>query len=444
MKNTILDRVPPHDTNAEEAILCSLMTFEKDPKQVSFLKPEDFYSKRLRKIFKAIKILSSENNPTDIVAVAHKLDEMNELEPVGGVAYMASIIDSAPMAVNFKHYAQIVKDCATQRQVIMAAQKVVDAAMINKMPVNELVSMAQSSMLGISVSGQDDRIIDATTYAVEGMDYIDGLCSGCNPDRLKTGFSRFDAIVNLVGPLLIIISARPGIGKTAFMMTLARNMVRMENKIGIISLEMPKEQLFLRHLAVEANINLSRFSLPDGTKGALTPEERSKLESKAKFISRLPLFVDDSMATIDDLKRKSRIMVDNYGVQGIFIDQLSKLSGGKGKDYEKYTRWVNEIALLKKELGIPIFLLAQTNRNISDRVDKMPTLSDLKQTGAIEEDADMVFFINRPGVFDETTDKSVAEINLAKHRMGATWRHRGVVFNEGTTYFSEDLTRGAA
>lgn len=430
--------MPPNNKDAEESVLSAIMTFERDPRQVAFLSPDDFYSKTNQTIYKSIKSLSDKKQPIDSVSVCQKLNESGKLEEIGGVTFISSMLDSAPIAVNFTHYAQIVKDCAVQRQVINAAQKIVEAGLAKKTPAEELVSMAQSMMLGIKTTGNDDSIVDAETYADDGLGYIEEMSSGANINRLKTGFSQFDNVCNIIGPLLIVIAARPGIGKTAFAMSLVRNITRMDNMIGFLSLEMPKEQLFLRHIAIETGINLARFNLPKKDKMALNEKEKSKVYRSAEQISRLPLLMDDGQATIDDIERKCRIMVEK-GAKGIFIDQLSKISGGKGSDTEKFAGWVNRLALLKKELKIPIFLLAQINRKVADRADKMPTLDVLKQTGALEEDADIIFFINRPGYYDDNVDKGCAEINLAKHRNGATWWHKQIVFNPSTTYYSESL-----
>lgn len=434
MKN----HIPPNNRNAEEAVLSALMSFERDPKQISFLTPEDFYSKKNSIIFFAIQKLLEKLEPIDVVSVGRKLEEINQLEFIGGAHYISEIMDTAPIAVNFKHYAQIVKDCATQRSVILAAHKILDAGLVQKMPADELVGLAQASMLGIKNTSNDDNILGAETYALDGMAYLGELGSGSNPDRIKIGFGQFDKVCNIFGPLLIIIAGRPGIGKTAFAMSIVRNVSRMGTMTGFLSLEMPKEQLFLRHVAIETGINMARFNIPYGEKDSLNKKEQSKVARESEKISKLPLLMDDSPAKIEDIERKCRIM-EEKGVKNIFIDQLSKISGGKGADTEKFSRWVNRLALLKKELGIPIFLLAQINRGVADKLDKMPSLTNLKQTGALEEDADMVFLINRPGYYDDKIDKSEAEIHLAKNRNGAPWWHKQIHFNQTTTYFSETL-----
>lgn len=430
--------IPPQNKSAEEAVLSALMIFERDPKQISFLDPDDFYFKNNRSIFKAIRCLSSKHEPIDSVSVAQKLDEIGELENIGGVAYLATIMDSAPVAVNFRHYAQIVKDCSVQRKVILAAQNIITEGLIKKTPAEELVGMAQSAMLSIKTTGSDDAIVGAEHYADDGLTYVEGLSMGLNPNRVKTGFNQFDNVCNIMGPLLILIAARPGIGKTSFALSIMRNMLRMESKVGFLSLEMPKEQIFLRHLAIETGINLARFNLPPGSNGALTEEEWGRVGRISEQISRSPILIDDSPARIEDVERKGRIM-EEKGVKALFVDQLSKIKGGNGSLYEIFTSRVNRLADLKKELGIPIFLLSQINRGVVEKADKMPTMADLKQTGALEEDADMIFFINRPGYYDENIDKSVAEINLAKHRNGSPWWHKDINFNQATTYYSEAI-----
>jgi len=431
--------LPPQNKSAEEAVLSALMIFERDPKQISFLDEDDFYFKNNSLIFRAIRCLSKKHEPVDVVSVAQKLGELGDIENIGGISYLTTIMDSAPVAVNFRHYAQIVKDCAVQRKVIFAAQSIVTEGLIKRTPAEELVSMAQSVMLGIKTTGNDDSIVGAVNYADEGLNYIENLSNGMNPNRVKTGFSQFDSICNIMGPLLILIAARPGIGKTSFALSIMRNMLRMEDSVGFLSLEMPKEQIFLRHVAIESGINLARFNLPQGTNGALSEDEWNDVGRMTDMISRLPLAIDDSPASIEDVERKGRIMKEKFDIKALFVDQLSKIKGGRGSLYEIYTSRVNRIADLKKELGIPIFLLAQINRSVTENADKMPTMASLKQTGALEEDADMIFFLNRPGYYDEKIDKSIAEINLAKHRNGAPWWHNKINFNQGTTYYSENL-----
>lgn len=430
--------LPPQNKAAEEAVLSAIMTFERDPGQISFLEPDDFYFEKHRIIFDAIKSLCAKHEPIDSVSVAHRLGDIGKLEAAGGVSYIASIMDSAPVAVNFRHYAQIVKDCAIQRQVVFAAQKIVTEGLIKNTPAEELLSLAQSTMLNIKTSCNDDAIIGAEAYCNEGFDYLETLSIGMNPNRLKTGFNQFDKICSIMGPLLILIAARPGIGKTSFALSLMRNMLRMDDSVGFLSLEMPKEQIFLRHVAIETGINLARFNLSSCDKNAITREEWKKIGIVSDQIGRMPMFIDDSSARIEDVERKCRIMKEK-GVKAIFIDQLSKIKGGSGSLYEIYTTRVNRIADLKKELDIPIFLLAQINRGVTDNADKMPTMANLKQTGALEEDADLIFFINRPGCYDENIDKSIAEINLAKHRNGSVWWHKAINFNPVTTYYSERI-----
>lgn len=435
------DHVPPQNKEAEEAVLSAIMTFERDPGQISFLEPCDFYFEKHRIIFDAVKSLCAKHEPIDSVSVAQRLGDSGKLDTAGGISYIASIIDSAPVAVNFRHYAQIVKDCAIQRQVILAAQSIVTEGLIKNMPAEELLSLAQSTMLNIKTTCTDDAIQGSIPYVNDGINYIESLSKGMNPNRLKTGFKTFDSICNIMGPLLILIAARPGVGKTSLALSMMRNMLKMDHKIGFLSLEMSKEQIFLRHLAIETGINISRFSVQDGEQGCLGEDEWESVLKMSEKISKMPFLIDDSSARIEDVERKCRIMKEQ-GVKGIFIDQLSKIKGGTGGLYEIFTKRVNRLSDLKKELDIPIFLLAQINRGVVDNADKMPNMAQLKQSGALEEDADMIFFINRPGHYDENIDKSIAEVHLGKHRNGSPWWHKDIHFNQKTTYYSEIIKNG--
>lgn len=426
MADPLLDKTPPNNIETEESVLSSLFINNSGFDEIT-IEPEDFYRSAHKKIFNAMLRLRNKQAPVDLVTVGHWLQDNNQLDEIGGGAYLSSISDTAPIAINIKKYAQDIKSLSVKREIIINASQILEKAMSNEGSCEELLSYAQSAMLEI----KNTKVID-NIKPIEGMlfDHIDTIEQYQTKD-MPTGYSFglpfMDKILRIVGSKLIIVAGRPGLGKTAFALSSAKHIAQTYNeKVAFLSLEMDKEPLLDRLLSIDADINHMKFY----NKKALNEDGLSRLSVSASILSRLPLYVDDSGRNIEDIKRICRkLKKEGFGI--IFIDQLSKIPG-TGKDTERYTRNCNEIALLKKELKIPIVLLAQLRRN---ETQAEPTLETLKQTGALEEDADIVIFIHRPYGKDKSKHPDIAKIICAKNRQGAEGFDEGRYFKSNRGMF---------
>jgi len=392
---------------------------------------DDLYNGKNQIIFSAVDSLRRRNEPVDLVTVAKELQKNNALESAGGAGYLASISDEAPIATNVAHYSKIVKDHAVTRNMQRLAAGIVNDG-FNVSDIDDYVSKAQADFLNVQTTTSKDKFFSMESLMTDTIDRVETAQIKGVDYGFIMGFPKLDNFMIISGPRLILVSARPGMGKTAFALSMARSQAKRGVKVGFLSIEMGKEELSDRLLAVEADINAMNFY----KKGRLGPESFNSLTSAAERLVGLPIFVDDSGCAIQDVERKCRKM-KKMGCELIFIDQLSKIRGKAGQSkYDTYTDHCNAIALLKKELRLPIFLLCQVNREVENRNDKRPNLGDLKQTGALEEDADMVMFIYRPGYYDQSVDASITEINLAKNRHGATGVEHQIKFNKQRAMFA--------
>lgn len=430
MIDPLLSKTPPHDMDAEESILSALFINNSGFEQIEDLTPEDFYKGAHKKIFASMLSLRKKKEPVDLVTIAQDLQKKEELESVGGAAYIAYISDSAPMAVNIASYAKIVQDTARVREMITIASEIIDQGLSVK-DINQYISESQSKVLNIQTTNSQDQIFDMETLMVDTLDRIEESQQREIGSGHKLGMPKLDNMIRVMGSKLILIAGRPGMGKTALALSMARYLANRSVKVGFLSIEMDKESLSDRLLSIESDINAMCFY----AKETLNQADFSKLSMAASNLSCIPIYVDDSDCKIQDVERKCR-KFKKMGCEVVFIDQLSKIRGIPGqKKFETYTDNCSSIALLKKELRIPIFLLCQLNRAVELTADKKPTLSHLKQTGMLEEDADMVFLLYRPGYYFEDQDASRTEIILAKNRQGALGIEQQVLFKQNRGMF---------
>lgn len=417
-------RILPHNTEAEESLLSAVFIDPKNLEDIENISADDFYKKPNCLIWRSIQKLYKKHIPVDLVTVANDLQETGKLTAVGGMAYIAKIADSAPVALNAKYYATIISELAAARDMILTAMKIVDAG-YQVRDVEDYISRSQAKILQVQTTNSVDNFTDMDTLMEDAVRRIRQAQTTSIAAGVNFGFTLLDPMLHIAGSKLCLIAGRPGIGKTALALSMAKSAARQDIKTGIISIEMDKESLADRLLSMESDIN----SLCFYAQNSISDNSLLKLEESAYSLSSLPILIDDGQCTIEDVKRKCRKM-KKAGCELLFIDQLSKISGDRNKKkYDLYTDNCNDIALLKKELHIPIFLLCQINRELEKRSDKTPTLADLKQTGALEEDADIVFLVHRPGYYDHAIDASLATIILAKNRQGATGEDTTVNFN---------------
>ena len=427
----LLNKTPPHNLTTEESILSSLFIDNIGFDDISLL-PEDFYKSAHQKIFSAMLVLRSKKEPVDLVTIGHYLQDNNELEVIGGATYLVSLSDSAPMAMNVSKYAKDIKSLSIRREIIKKASDVLEKAMNSSESCEDVLSYAQKAMLEIQNTTVVDNIEPIKNSLYSHVDKIEQYQTTDMPEGFKFGLPFMDKILRLIDSTLVIIAARPSVGKTSFALSAAKYIAQEQNtKVLFLSLEMDRGRLLDRLLSVDSDINNMKFY----TKNGLNSEELNTLSTSASVLSRVPLYIDDSGRNIEDVKRVCRkAKKDGFGL--VFIDQLSKIPG-KGTDYERFTRNCNEIDLLKKELQMPIILLSQLKRDANE---KMPTLKDLKQTGSLEENADIVLFIDREFKRDNTKSPNIAKIICAKNRNGAEGFDSGNLFKANRGMF--DLGNG--
>jgi replicative DNA helicase len=413
--------LPPQDEQAEKYVLASVLV---DPssivKVVDLLKPEDFYYPANREVYQAMLSLFERDEPIDIVTLYHELEKLGTLDRVGGAVYLAELAKLLPTSSHIVYYAKIVKEKNLLRAIIELANDLIYKVYFSGEPSHELLAYAEKVLFELAYYGKKEtfapikEVIKDTIKGLEQVyqkgDLITGLPTGfVDLDRLTAGFQRGD---------LIILAARPGMGKTALALDIARGAAKLSNLgVAIFSLEMSKEQLVSRMLCAEGRVNFHRFRT-----GQLEPQEWQRIISAANTISQLPIFIDDtSSLNILELKAKARKVMKESPLGLIIVDYLQLMKSLERK--ERREQEISEISAglkaLAKELNVPVLALSQLNRKVEERPDKRPQLADLRESGALEQDADVILFIYRDEVYNkESPEKGVAEVIIGKQRNG--------------------------
>jgi replicative DNA helicase len=437
-------KLPPQNIEAEESLLCACLLSGKvrlsdDLSGIAdALTPDDFYKTAHKHIFTAVANLLKNKQVVDLSTVYLELKRLGLEKSAGGATYLSKLTDQ-PIATDMVYYTKLVKAAAVGRKIIETAQEIAvsvyDQALPTADSVVELLDKAQASMLNINFDLNIGTFIPFADACHQRVDDYESMYKIGRVPGVRTGFRTIDLLTGgFYGSKLIVIAARPRVGKTALMLNMAKNIAADGHKVGIFSIEMDKEELLDRQIAGISGINSIKLSTGYG----ITPDDWGKIHEAANKIYTLPIFIDDTGGlTVQEIKRRARIM-KKAGVKIIFIDQLSKIRGGQGRsEYEQRSFILNELATLKKELRIPICLLAQINRNADNRPNSKPTLQDLKSTGAIEEDADIVIIGHRPFLYTQKEeDERKATWEIAKHRQGAT-KNVDMFFDAKTTTFYE-------
>ena len=418
-----LHHVPPQSIEAEESILSAIL-IDNDVLYdvVEILSPDDFYKTAHKKIYAAIIELFSKSEPVDLVTLTNVLQSGGELENVGGAAHLAALIDTVPAAANAMHYARIVHDKACLRQLIAQSNAVVKRCYQDQGDVEDLLNFAESAIFDISENKVKPsfytlgKLIESNIDMLEERQGNKALITG-----VPTGFTKLDHKTAGLQPSdLIILAARPSMGKTALALNIARHAAIAGNiPTAIFSLEMSKEQLSLRMLCAEARIDSSKLR-----SGFFSRDDWVKLTDAAGVLSEAPIYIDDSpdlSAMVIRAKARRLKMDKDLGL--IFVDYL-QLMRGQGNQ-ERRDLEISEISrsmkILAKELSVPVVALSQLNRKLEERSDKRPQLSDLRESGALEQDADVVAFIYRDEVYNKdenNPNRGTAELIVAKQRNG--------------------------
>jgi replicative DNA helicase len=432
--NNVLGKLPPQAIDLEEAVLGALM-LEKDALSsvIDILKPEVFYKDAHQRIFKTIHLLFEKTSPVDILTVTSQLRTQGDLEMVGGAYYITELTNRVASAANIEYHARIIIQKFIQRELIRISTEIITSAYEDTTDVLDLLDKAEKNLFDIAQnnlrrdSRKMDDILRETLKEIEALkdkkDGLTGVASGFTElDRMTSGWQKSD---------LVIIAARPAMGKTAFVLTCARNAaVDFDKPVVVFSLEMSSVQLVNRLVSGETEIEQEKIR-----KGTLEEWEWQQIHSKIGRLEAAPLIIDDTPAlNIFEFRAKCRRLKSQYDVQLIIIDYLQLMHGksadGKGggnreQEIGSISRALKSVA---KELNVPVIALSQLSRAVESRpgASKRPMLSDLRESGSIEQDADMVLFLYRPEYYgmevdeDNNPTKGVGEVIIAKHRNGET------------------------
>jgi replicative DNA helicase len=418
-----LRRVPPQSLEAEESVLGSILLDNAAMDRVTgVLQPEDFYREAHRKVYRAMQSLADRSEPCDIITLGEALRSRGELADVGGTAYLAELAERVPTAANVAQYAKIVREKAILRNLITVSTSIASRGYEpGGGDVKELLDRAETEIMALSDQGVKpafarlDELLKATFHHIDKLVEQKSAVTG-----VTTGFVDLDKMTAGLQPSdLIIIAARPSMGKTAFCLNITQNAALLgEAGVAVFSLEMSKEQLALRLLCCEARVDLSRVRV-----GQLTDREFRDLAQAAARLAYAPIFIDDTPAlSILELRAKARRLARQEGgrLKLIVIDYLQLMrADGKDSREQEISEISRSLKALAKELHVPVIALSQLNRQVENRSPPKPRLSDLRESGAIEQDADVIAFIYREDAYDPDTDKKgVAEIIIAKQRNG--------------------------
>lgn len=424
-------KVPPHSVEAEQSVLGGLMLDNASwDKVADEVYDGDFYRRDHRLIFRAIKALAENTAPFDVVTLAEHLDKQGELENVGGIHYMGTLVTNTPSAANIKSYARIVRERSVLRQLIQISNDIADSAYQPEgREISELLDNAEKRVFDIADQSKRGNqgfagMKELLTKAVERIDY---LFTQDNPiTGVTTGFDDFDDKTSgLQKSDLVIIAGRPSMGKTTFAMNIAENAaIKGQVPVAVFSMEMPGEQLAMRMMS-----SLGRIDQHKVRTGKLDDDDWPRLTSAVGILSEAPIYIDDTPGlTPTELRARARRMAREHGLGLIVIDYL-QLMQGSGKSSENRTAEISEISRslkgLAKELNVPVIALSQLNRGLEQRPNKRPVMSDLRESGAIEQDADVIVFIYRDEVYnEESPDRGTAEIIIGKQRNGPIGKTR--------------------
>ena len=433
-----IDRLPPQNVEAEQSIIGAiLIDNEALPKALEIIGIDDFYKTSHRKIFRSMVELFDRNEPIDLITLTDFMKRSDELEAVGGVSYLSSLVNMVPTAANIKYHSKIVREKGLLRSLLRSATEIASKVYEDNLEAEEMVDYAEKSIFDIS----DKRVkasfitlkelikssFEMIEHLYDKKEAITGVPSGFRDlDELTTGFQKGD---------LIVVGGRPSMGKTSFTLNIAQH-VGLESRetVAIFSLEMAKEQLAFRMLCSEAMVNSNSIR-----KGFIKKEDWHKLTGAASKLTGAPIFIDDSSGiTVLELRAKARRLKMEHGLSLVIVDYL-QLMRGKGS-FERREQEISDISrslkALAKELSIPVIAVSQLNRSVEQRRPPTPMLADLRESGAIEQDADVILFLYRDEVYNKDTpaNKGEAEVIVAKQRNGPIGKVN-LTFNSSCTRF---------
>ncbi len=415
-----VERLPPHNLEAEQSVLGSLL-IDRDAiiKIAAFVKPEDFYQSANGVIYQAVLDLYNRREPTDFITLSDELERREQIDRVGGIAYLSSLLNAVPTAVHVEYYGRIVERTATLRRLIDAGTEIVSIGYREGIDTEDALDAAERTIFTVSEKRQTkdfqsiaevlDRFFDQIDYMQQHRGDVVGVATDFSDlDQLTGGLQKSD---------LVILAARPSMGKTAFALGMAYGAAVKHGKtVGVFSLEMSAEQLVQRLLSMETGVDSHRLRL-----GQIDDGEWDRISRAFGRLAEANIYIDDSAgAGVMDVRSKSRRLQAEHGLDLVVVDYLQLMSGRRT---DNRVQEISEISRglkgLARELNVPVVALSQLSRAVETRADHRPMLSDLRESGSIEQDADIVMFIYREEKYEEESEKKgIAEIIVAKHRNG--------------------------
>ncbi len=438
------DKTVPNNTEAEEAVLGALLI---DPEAIysvlPFLQSGDFYLQKHRWVYEAMIRVHERRDPVDFLTLTTELAQLDHLDAVGGDAFISQLITAVPSAINVESYGRLVEQTAVRRRLLDAASDIARFAYDETLPVERVVDHSEKALFGVSQNRLTRDLQPIQEIVPRYYDHIEnlyahrgelmGVPSGFRDlDRVLGGFQRSD---------LLILAARPGVGKTSLMLTFALHAAEQRKVVAFFSLEMSAEQLVQRLVAQVSGIDAQRLRL-----GQLKEEEWPAFAEAIGHLSELPIYIDDTPAiTVLQLRTKCRRLSSERGLDMIFLDYLQLMDSDMRSDnrVQEVSFISRSLKGLSREVDVPLMTASQLSRAVEQRQDKHPVLSDLRESGSLEQDADIVMFIYREELYNENTENpNVADVMIAKHRSGPTGTVQ-VYFNKRLTQFADVYAQAA-
>jgi len=416
------DRLPPQNLEAEQSLLGSmLISTEAIASVLDIVATDDFYREAHRHTYAAILRLYAHGEPADPITVAEELTKMGMLEAAGGKPYIHTLISAVPTAANAKYYAKIVARNATLRSLIRAATEIAAIGYEAPEEIEKAIDQAEALIFGVANKRISERFVGIKDLLAEAFENIERLYEHrAHVTGLATGFDNLDSLTSgLHSSDLIVVAARPSMGKTALALNMAQNAGLAGRPVAIFSLEMSRQQLAQRMMCAEARVDAQALRT-----GTLKEEDWPRLSSAVGKLADAPIYIDDSAdITVMEIRAKARRLMAREKLGLIIVDYLQLMQGhGRSENRQQEISEISRaLKILARELSVPVMAISQLSRAVEARTDKRPLLSDLRESGAIEQDADLVMFIYRDDYYNrDSDDKGIAEIILAKHRNGPT------------------------
>lgn len=418
-----INRIPPHSVESEQSILGSIILDKEAIITVAeTIQPMDFYKEAHKIIYESMLKLNSNNEPIDLITLIEELRKEGHLDSIGGISYLTSLSTIVPTTSNVKYYANIVKEKSVMRQLIKASNEIINLGYDASTDVQEILDKAEKNIFDISQEKSGDDIQPINVVLQDTFEMIEKLCTDKSEvTGITTGFADLNKKINgLQRTDLILLAARPAMGKTAFSLNLVQNAaLKGDASVAVFSLEMSKEQLVQRMLSAQSNVELSKIKT-----GNLGESDWPRIIDGMAVLSEANIFIDDTPGIkISEIRSKCRRLKIEKGLDLILIDYL-QLMDGEGKNenrQQEIAKISRSLKILAKELDCPVVALSQLSRSPELRKDHRPILSDLRESGSIEQDADIVMFLYRDEYYhDDSEKKNIGEVIIAKNRHGET------------------------